>query len=486
MGAREYLSGVVAVVAGALVWAAVALADPPSNDPRANPQAIELGSRTTGTTAEATREETDPPSGCGTGAGNVWYEFVAPRDGRVIAAFQASGDLDAIVDVYLRERSQLTPENCDPSDRNGAAAVDFEVERGESYLVAVSQLANSEPGDFSLELGVAGPEASPPGRSLPSRGGTGTVQRVFQPSDAWSKRLREGTTYRVNLSSFGGSCMRLSIFAPDRNDFEGDSPVANGRCGYALFTPGPGEGGRYSFLVEPSSGSRGVQRYHIQAASAGRDDTTPGIFIRNHARVRGRLNATGVDVVDLYRFDVTRTSRTDLTLNSVGGDDMDLILLSESGRRIRCACDSESDEEISLRTRRGRYYVAVNAGGGRTKGSYVLSRASKLLTSTRLSVNGRGSATVSPGRAVRLQATVRPSTSGPTEIVVERFDPLEGWQFQRSFRLRASNGRATASYRPPSEGSYRARAVFKGTSNAARSTSRLARFRVQRPLQSKR
>ena len=486
MGARGYLGGFVVLVMGALVCAAVALAAPPGNDPRANPQAIELGSRTTGTTAESTREDTDPGSGCGTGAGNVWYEFVAPRDGRFIAAFQASGDLDALVDVYLRERSQLTFANCDASDRNGAAAVDFEVERGETYMIAVSQLPNSEPGDFSLELGAAGPEASPPGRSLPSRGGTGTVQRVFQPSDAWSKRLREGTTYRINLSSFGGSCMRLSIYPPGANDFDSDSPVARGRCGYAVFTPGPGEGGRYSFLVEPSSGSRGVQRYHIQAASAGGDDTTPGVFIRNHARVRGRLNATGVDVVDLYRFDVERTSRTDLALNSIGGDDMDLILLSESGRRIACACDEESDEEIALRTRRGRYYIAVTAGGGRTKGSYVLTRASKLLTSTRLTVNGRGSATVSPGRAVRLTANVRPSTGGPTEIVVERFDPLEGWQFQRSFRLRARGGRAVASYRPPSEGSYRARAVFKGTRSAARSTSRLARFRVQRPLQSKR
>ena len=477
---------VLLVVIAGLALVSVALAAPPPNDARSSPQAIELGQRVSGTTAESTREETDPGSNCGSGGGNVWYEFVAPRDGRVIAAFQASGDLDALVDVYLRERSQLTFENCDASDRRGSAAVDFEVERGETYVIAVSQLPNSEPGDFTLELGAAGDEARPPGRSLPSRGATGSVQRVFQPSDAWSKRLREGVTYRVNLSSFGGSCMGLSVYAPDRNDFDSDSPVARGRCGYALFTPGPGEGGRYSFLVQPSSGSRGAQRYHIQAATAGRDDTTPGIFIRNHARVRSRLNATGVDVVDLYRFDVTRTSRTDLALNSVGGDDMDLILLSESGRRIRCACGEGSDEEIALRTRRGRYYVAVQAGGGRTKGSYVLTRASKLLTSTRLSVNGRGSTTVPPGRAVRLAAAVRPSTGGPVEIVVERFDPLEGWQFQRSFRLRARGGRATAAYRPPSEGSYRARAVFKGTRSAARSTSRLARFRVQTPLRSKR
>jgi hypothetical protein len=276
--------------------------------------------------------------------------------------------------------------------------------------------------------------------------------------------------------------MSLQVFAPDANDFDSDDPVASGRCGYALFTPGPGEGGRYSFLVQPSSGSRGVQRYHIQAATATRDDTTPGGFVRNHARVRGRLNATGVDVVDLYRFDVTRTSRTELSLNSVGGDDMDLQLLTESGRRIACACDEESDEEIALRTRRGRYYVVVLAGNGRTKGSYVLTRASKLLTSTRLTVNGSRSSTVSPGRSVRLTAAISPSTSGPVEIVVERFDPIEGWQFQRSFRTRASGGRANASYRPPSEGSYRARAVFKGTRDAARSTSGLARFKVQSPL----
>lgn len=482
VGVRGYSSGLLALVVAGGLWATVAIAAPPPNDDRANPQTIELGSRTSGTTAESTREETDPGSSCGSAGGVVWYQFDATRDGRVIAAFQAEGDLDAIVDVYLRERSQLTPVNCDASDRRGAAAVDFEVERGESYLIGVSQLTNSEPGEFSLELGLAGPEASPPGRSLPSRGGSGSVQRVFQPSDAWSKRLREGTTYRVNLSSLGGACMSLRVFAPDANDFDSDDPVAVGRCGYALFTPGPGEGGRYSFLVQPSSGSRGVQRYHIQAATASRDDTTPGGFVRNHARVRGRLNATGVDVVDLYRFDVTKTSRTELSLDSVGGDDMDLQLLTESGRRIACACEEESDEEIALRTRRGRYYVVVLAGNGRTKGSYVLTRASKLLTSTRLTVNGSRSSTVSPGRSVRLTAAVSPSTSGPVEIVVERFDPIEGWQFQRSFRTRASGGRANASYRPPSEGSYRARAVFKGTRDAARSTSGLARFKVQSPL----
>ena len=476
--------GAIALVA--LVVAAVALAAPPPNDDRANPQPVELGDRVRGTTAEATRQDTDPSSSCQSGGGNVWYQFDAPRDGRVIAALQAEGDLDATVDVYLRERSQLTFLNCDASDRRGAAAVDFRVRRGESYLIGVNQLANSEPGEFTLELGLAGPSAQPPGRSLPSRGATGTVQRVFQPSDAWSMRLSEGTTYRVNLSSFSGACMRLSIFAPDANDFEGDDPVAFGRCGYAVFTPGPGEGGRYSFLVEPSSGSRGAQRYHIQAARAGSDDTTPGHFVRNHARVRGRLNATGIDVIDLYRFDVIRTSRTDLAVNSIGGDDIDLLLLSESGRRISCACTEESDEEIALRTRRGRYYVAVAAGTTRTKGSYVLTRASKLLTSTRLGVNGRRSATVPPGRSVRLTAGVSPSASGPVEIVVERFDPLEGWQFLRSFRTRARGGRATALLRPPSEGSYRARAVFKGTRDAARSTSRYARLKVRSPLRSKR
>ena len=226
-GSRGRLTSSFGVLAAlCLTCAAVALAAPPANDDRGSPQAIALGDRVSGTTTEATREQTDPSSSCASGGGNVWYEFVADRDGRVIAALQAEGDLDAVVDVYLRERSQLTFRNCDPSDRRGAAAVDFRARKGESYLIAVSQLANSESGDFSLELGVAGPTARPPGRSLPSRGGTGTVQRVFQPSDAWSKRLSEGTTYRINLSSFGGACMSLQIFAPDENDFEGDSPVA--------------------------------------------------------------------------------------------------------------------------------------------------------------------------------------------------------------------------------------------------------------------
>ncbi|HEX8065958.1 MAG TPA: hypothetical protein VF520_05480 [Thermoleophilaceae bacterium] len=468
------------LAAVALACAAVALAAPPANDDRANPQAIEVGDRVGGTTTDATREETEPASGCSTAGGSVWYRLDATRDARVIAALQAEGDLDAVVDVYRRERSQLRFLSCDVSDRRGQAAVGFRIEKGESYMISVSQLANSQPGDFTLEVGLASPPARPPGRPLPSKGASGTVQRVFQPSDAWSMRLREGRTYKINLA--GSGCMGLAVYPPGTSDFEDDSPVRTAGCdGYLVFTPGPGQGGRYSFLVSASFASRGRQAYHLQAAPAGRDDTTPGRFIRNHVRVTGRVNARKVDVVDLYRFDVVKRSITELSLGSRSGDDLDLILLGESGKRIKCACGGESDEALRLRTRPGRYYVAVVAGDG-SKGAYTLSRASKLITNTRLTANGSRSTDLSPGQSARLGVGVSPGASGPVEILVERFDPLEGYQFLRRFRLTARGGRTGVTFRPPSEGRYRARARFLGTRNASASKSGLARFHVKSPL----
>ena len=95
-----------AIALAALVAAAVALAAPPPNDDRANPQPIRLGDRVRGTTAEATRQDTDPTSSCQSGGGNVWYQFDAPRVGRVIGACQAGGDLAATVHACLREPAQ--------------------------------------------------------------------------------------------------------------------------------------------------------------------------------------------------------------------------------------------------------------------------------------------------------------------------------------------------------------------------------------------
>jgi hypothetical protein len=89
---------------------------------------------------------------------------------------------------------------------------------------------------------------------------------------------------------------------------------------------------------------------------------------------------------------------------------------------------------------------------------------------------------VPPGSSLTLTATVTPAQSGRIRMVVERFDPLAGYQFMRALHARAVNGRAVATFAPPSVGLYRARATFLGTKFAAGSETSWRHFSVQVPL----
>ena len=56
-------------------------------------------------------------------AGSVWYRYVAATDGRLVLTLTAAGDLDATLDAYLQQRSQLTREDSDVTDAKGEASV---------------------------------------------------------------------------------------------------------------------------------------------------------------------------------------------------------------------------------------------------------------------------------------------------------------------------------------------------------------------------
>lgn len=468
-----------------LVLPATAAAAPPPNDDRNNAQQIgKLPARVNGTTVDATTESTDPGSRCGPTRNSVFYEMTAADAARIVVRLDAAGDLDAIVDVFRRTRSQLTALACDQTDAQGNAQLSFRSRKDEVYLIRVGQLTNSVSGTFQLLVDVAQPDAKPPGTPLGPDGRRDSVDRVLNPTDSWSTQLRAGVSYRINLATApddsGSRCVRLSVFNPGTKDFEGDGPRKVLRCGgYLLFTPGPGESGRYSLLVEAISG-RGSLPYGIQVARAAADDAAPGIFIRNEARVRGELRGSRIDVIDLYRFDVTRRSTLDLGLKTSGR--FDLLLINDKGRRVECSCGDEGDQTIERRISPGRYFVAVraqqNAGG-----AYVLTRVSRAITRTSITINGESAGQASPGSPLRVGVSVAPRISGPVTIVVDRFDPLAGWLFFSSFHTRASGGSAGISFRPPHVGRWRARASFTGTRTASPSASGFARVLVAGPLQ---
>lgn len=442
---------------------AAASAASPANDSRFSAQAVTLPASVNGRTTEATLEGGELESECAASTNSVWYSFTATSDRRVAVNLDAAGDLDAVIDVYQSQRSQLRHQACDTTDTKGLGGLSFKARRGQRYLVRAAQLSNSVAGTFKLDVFSPEPPARPPGRALPRRGVRGTVDRVQNMADAWSVHMTAGHAYRINLAPAGGQCMRLSIFLPHTRSFEDATPVRRLPCGgYTLYTPGPDAGGRYSLLVR-AGGARGLQRYHLQVAPVGRDDTAPGVFLGNRARRRGRLSGGHIDAVDLYRFDVGRRSNVDLSLAT--GADFDLVLLNDHGHRLDCACGS-SGGTIARQLSRGRYFAAVRARGS-SRGRYRLARVSRPITSTSLTFGGARHATAAPGSPVSIDVGVSPAVSGPVTIFVDRFDPLAGWQFARRYRVRASGGRATVGFLPSGVGRYRARADFLGTGSAS-------------------
>ena len=470
---RTVLPAVLLTVGLLLVLPQLAGAAAPSNDDRSAARVLSLPANLDGTTKGATLEDTEPGSSCSGGSRNsVWYLVKAPRDGRVSVKLDASGDLDAVVDTYLRRRSQTTSLECDESDKNGRSEVSFRVKHGETYLIRVAQRANSASGDFKLDVFLPEPPPAFPGPRLSAKGIAAKVDVLQNRQDAYSVILHTGVTYRLNLALAGAGCANLELYGPTAGGF--DDPVADrlGCSGYGLFTPGPGEGGRYSLLVTAPHGVRGVQRYHLQVGRALADDTAPGHFIRNFAKVRGKVDGRRLDVVDLYRFDVK--SRSVLTLAVGATSALGLSVRNERGRIV--AGDNGSGE-VSRTLRPGRYFAAVVAYENQQE-RYTLTRVSKAITRTRVGAPRASK----PGASVPVTVRVSPNASGPVRLQAERFDPLFGWLFLRSWRLTASAGKANVGFTPPSVGRFRFHARFVGTRGAAASESGFATVGVAGPL----
>jgi hypothetical protein len=460
-----------AAAAALLLLPAAAHAAPPGNDTRTAPQAVTLPASVAGTTREAALDP-DEPGGCAPLAASVWYSLTAADTTRIVVRLAAAGDLDATVDVFRRTRSQLTAVTCELTDANGQAEATFRPEKGAAYLIRVGRRANSVAGDFRLDVAAPVPAPTAPGSALPAGGATHTLDRVQDTADAWAVSMRAGVSYRINLSQPEEGCVSLALYpAGTRGDFDGPAPVRRLRCGgYLLYTPKAGEGGRFSLLVSALSSRRGAQPYRLEFAAAGADDTAPGLALANYEQARGSLKATGIDVVDLYRFSIVKRSDLKLTLR---GHAFGLELLSDKGRRLGTGEDGELEQRIAP----GRYFIAVRAGT-RDAGNYVLVRAARTITHTSVNLPNRAA----PGQPVRVSVKVGPGASGPVQITLQRFDPLAGWQFFRLVDARASGGSAGYSFTPPAEGRWRATAAFLGTRSDAPSQAGFAGVLVAPPL----
>ncbi len=467
-----------------------AAAAPPPNDAREDAQAVPaLPADVRGTLVDATPDAAD-----GTGRPSVWYRYVAATDGRFTVGFAAQGDLDAQVAAFRAVRSQLTFLDADDSDAAGKAALAFKVTAGQTVLIRVSSRAGSVPDRFALLLSAAAPEVKPPGRPLPRGGVTATLDRVLHPEDAWSSTMREGVTYRVNVVPITPpataqpapsadeedeeepsddeepTCSaHLALYQPGTTSFSESTIFDDGCDSYYLFTPGRREGGRYVFRVFTPRGTRGPQRYHLQVAPAGPNDTAPGTFLANQRTVRGSLQASGVNRVDLYRFQLERRSRLKLALAGLEG--IELRLRNDRGSLIDQ--DTTIDREIAP----GRYFVTVQAPAG-TDGTYRLRRSSRTITRSSVSISGVARARARLGQTVTVGVRVRPAVGGTVRVTLQRFDPEAGWLFLRTVDVRAGAGGARVGFTPPTVGRFRAKASYLGTRSAAGSDTGFANVLV--------
>ncbi|HEY5198794.1 MAG TPA: hypothetical protein VIJ51_17385 [Solirubrobacteraceae bacterium] len=472
----------VAAPAPAPVAAKPAVA--PSNDSRDSARVVSrLPTTFTGTTIGATLEPNEVHSDCAPQPTNnsVWYSVTTPVAQRLAVSLAAGGKLDATLDVFLAQRSQLEPVACDVTDAHGDAAVRLNTTAGATYVIRVAKLLDSDPGAFTINVYEPQPPATAPGKPLPARGISSSVDRIQNVSQAWAVSMTEGTTYRVNLNSdTDGACVSYAFFAPGAQNFDSDNPVLNGDCGgYRLFTPTTT--GRFSILVTPSDDFSGSQPYHLQVGVAPTSATAPGVLLENYAHAKGRLNDAGVDAVELFRFNVS--SRSNLQLNLDAGDSVqfDVELLNDSGHRISCACGDSGSQQVERQLSPGRYFAVVIARGG-TAGRFTLERESRSITKTSISIAGATHANEPPGASVPINVSVSPGASGPVTITVERFDPVAKWLFFHTYKVNASGGGATVSFLPASVGRWRAEASYAGSRTQSPSASGFATLLVAGPL----
>ena len=225
-----------------------------------------------------------------------------------------------------------------------------------------------------------------PARCLCARAAANRRARGFQPPAFVPRSILSATPMTLGPWSFrpgerfgSASCRRAESAsrcpstAPTRPRSRRAARSAGSRCGgYVVFTPGPDGGGRYTLLVRTTSEGGGPQRYRLQAAKAGPDDTSPGLALRDGQTNRGGLLAGALDALDLHRFTVARRSDVTLAMHAGSRARFDLTVLRDDGRRVACECGETGAVRARLRLSPGRYFAVVRARDY-TGGHYRLS-----------------------------------------------------------------------------------------------------------------
>ena len=437
---------------------AVSAPERPDNDELAGATPIPLLPATvSGSTVGATRDIGDPS--CAGGGGTVWYRFHRGVDGRLVARLQAGADLEAIVCVVEKVRSQLRPLTSRRTDDNGTAAFDFDGKAGSNYYVVVGQRSSSEPGPFKLTLIAPEKPPVPPGVAMSLNGGRGRLDPLQNPADAWSVKMERGKTYRFGVLNNFGRCVSVSIYPTTTRSFEEATPVASTECGRTwFFTPGPDGGGTYPVLVTAAGETTG---YRLLIRLAKPDDIGPGALLRSGER--RSESVSNEDPLDLYRFDVT--GRSDVRVKVDATKELGIKLLDGSGRSLH---SGERGVELVRVLAPGTYYVALTPGEHSAR--YRIRVLVREVTQTVITADGKPTAKVKPGAVVQLETTTTPVPgAGTTRVQADFFDvATREWVFRKSWDVPAGS---TIPFAPDAVGRWRFRATFHGTQSASPSRS---------------
>lgn len=469
----------------ALLAASGAVSAPPNDGVDQAQQITSVPAAIEGTTDDAKVSKGEPVPSCTGVEGVVWYTVEAPHRGALVARVKAGGELDGAIAVYRVVRSHRTELACARTNRTGRAVVAWYGYVQGSYLIAVARRAGSPAGPFRLTLEGAERPPRAPGEALPADGVRSTIDPILDSADAWSVQMERGTTYRINLTTPSG-CLSLAIYRPQTFSFALAHSVKSYPCGgYAAFTPGPDGGGLYSLVVR-AEGIASVKRsYRLQSAPNGLDDGAPGVKLENGQSVAGTLFGRGIDAVDLYYILVPRPNElTTIDLVQKPNVGFDLVVLSETGGRVACACGQRGRQVLRETLPPGRYFVAVRSRD-KSGGKYRLHVLVRDITTTSISVDGSRFVEVEPATAVPFTVNVTSAShGGRVQIQLDSHDPLFGWQFSTIVNGSVdATGAFTTDWTPPWVGHWRARARFVGTPFSSFSDSGYVRVHVAEPLE---
>jgi hypothetical protein len=447
IGACAALSAVIAV----LVPGVAAAAPSPANDAVEAPVALDgAQSSVSGTTDGATLAKTDPTAACDEQlTATVWYSLtnVPARD--VVLRLTAQDGLAAVVGVYRLRNGRLRSLSCAETEDNGVATLGVTARNGD--LVLVGQTTGSGAGAFTLQALVPEAPEALPGREL--RGvARSSVEELLDESDLWSAHLFPGTTYRISLvATTPDACPTVKLFQPGGPPSDARE-LLDLRCNSATsFTPGPEGGGRYLLIVELAYGDGRIP-YRLQVARAEADDTAPGLKLPVGVWRRGRLAPSTIDQLDMYRFSVAARSDVTLQLASAQPSKASLLLLRDTGSSLA------SGRAIRRQLAPGMYYVVVSAPTGTPAAAYRLRLRERGIST--LTAQGLDHGHVPFGTELAVSAVIGKPAGRTAVLEIDRFDPLHGWLYVRTFRV-AVSAVATASFawRPPHVGAYRVRVV---------------------------